>query len=90
MSTFRKDPDAVLDYPFDWATDWLADSETISTHTVTATTGITVDSDSETGGVVTVWLSGGEAGTTYTVACKIVTNQGRIDERTITVRVAER
>ena len=55
-NTFSKDPDAVLDYKFDWAastngsgaSDWLADGETISSHTITATTGLTVDSSSLT------------------------------------------
>ncbi len=38
-----KDPDAVLDYAFLWQ-DWLASAETITTKSVTATTGLTVDS----------------------------------------------
>jgi len=45
MTRFLKDPDAVLDYGFDWS-DWLADGETISTSTWTVETGITKDSDS--------------------------------------------
>ena len=97
---YTKDPDAVLDYKFDWKsstngngfTDWLASSETISMHTITASAGITVDSSSitDTNTSVTVWLSGGTAATPYTVACKIVTSAGRTDERTITINVAER
>ena len=97
---FTKDPNAVLDYVFDWAastngtgsSDWLASAETISTKTITSTTGITVDSstitDSSTS--VTVWLSGGTAGVDYEVACKIVTSASRTDERTITIMVRER
>lgn len=100
MVDYVKDPDAVLDYKFDWKsssngrgfTDWLDSSETISSHTITADTGITVDSselaDSNTS--VIAWLSGGVAGTTYEVACKIVTSASRTDERTITISVAER
>mgnify|MGYP001105171166 CR=1 FL=1 len=86
---FYKDPDAVLDYKFDFTTNCLATSETISSHTVTVDTGITKDSDSESSGVVTVWLSGGTAGNSYDVACKIVTNASRTDERTITIKVAD-
>jgi len=97
--TFIKDPDAVLDYKFDWkaltngadgaTSDWLASGETISSYTITASAGITVDSDSQTdtNTSVTVWLSGGTAGNDYTVACKIVTSVGRTDERTITISV---
>ena len=84
-----KDPSAVLDYMFDW-TEWLATGETITDHTITADTGITVDSSTEDDGKVTVWLSGGTAGINYKVACLITTSAGRTDERTIWIKVVER
>ena len=84
-----KDPSAVLDYAFDW-TGWLAAGETITDHTITADTGITVDSSTELDGKVTVWLSGGTAGQNYKVACKITTSAGRTDERTIWIKVTDR
>ena len=84
-----KDPSAVLDYVFDW-TGWLAAAETITDHTITADTGITVDSSTESDGKVTVWLSGGTAGINYKVACLITTTAGRTDERTIWIKVVER
>ena len=84
-----KDPSAVLDYAFDW-NEWLATGETITDHTITADTGITVDSSTEDDGIVTVWLSGGTAGINYKVACKITTSAGRTDERTIWIKVVER
>ena len=87
-----KDPSAVLDYVFDW-TGWLATVETIETitdHTITADTGITVDSSTELDGKVTVWLSGGTAGINYKVACLITTSAGRTDERTIWIKVTNR
>lgn len=87
---FIKDPDAVLDYAFDWEEYWLGSSETIASHTITVQTGITKDSDSESDGIVTVWLSGGTAGNTYEVACEIVTTSGRTDERTISIICNER
>lgn len=102
MATFyvEKDPDAVLDYKFDWANttnggtkaDWLEAGETISSHVVTADTGITVDSDSitDTNTSVTVWLSGGTAGTRYNVACSVTTSASRTDERTLLVTVKNR
>jgi len=94
---YLKDPDAVLDYVFDWS-DWLATGETIAVDsetgekliTITADTGITVDSSTKSGGKVTVWLSGGTAGINYKVACKITTSAGRTDERTIWIKVVER
>ena len=84
-----KDPSAVLDYVFDWS-DWLAAAETITDHTITPDTGITVDSSTEDDGKVTVWLSGGTAGINYKVACLITTSAGRTDERTIWIKVVER
>ena len=86
---FLKDPDAVLDFAFDWSS-WLQSGETISSYSITAETGITVDSDSQASGVVTVWLSGGTAGTEYTVACKIETSSSRTDERSMTIKCVER
>ena len=92
-----KDPSAVLDYVFDW-TEWLATGETIAVDsetgekliTITADTGITVDSWTESDGKIIVWLSGGTAGENYKVACLITTSAGRTDERTIWIKVVER
>ena len=89
MALYKKDPDAVLDFAFDWSS-WLAESETINTYTVTVESGLTKDSDSQANGKVTVWLSGGTAGNWYSVACRIVTSAGRTDERTMRIRVEER
>lgn len=88
LTSFRKDPDAVLDYVWDWSS-WLA-GDTITSHTVTAADGITVDSSTVADGAVTVWLSGGVARTTYEVACRINTAGGRTDERTSKFYVQER
>lgn len=84
-----KDPDAVLDYVFDW-TDWLEVGETIISNVITVGSGITKDSDSESAGIVTIWLSGGTHGIDYLVACKITTSLDRTDERTINIRCRDR
>lgn len=89
VKNIPKDPAAVLDYVFNWS-DWLESGETISSHVVTVDTGLTKDSDSESSGVVTIWLSGGTHGTDYIVACEITTNLGRTDERSINIRCRER
>lgn len=88
--TFIKDSDAILDYAFDWSTNWLQTAETISSRVITVESGLTKDSDTESDGIVTVWLSGGTSGTTYTVACKIATSLNRTDERTISIAVRDR
>lgn len=86
---FVKDPEAVLDYAFDWS-DWLEDDETISSHDVTVGTGLTKDSAGESAGMVTAWLSGGTHNEDYIVACKVTTSLSRTDERSINIRVRER
>lgn len=86
--TFLKDPNAVLDYVNDWS-DWLG-TDTIVTSTWTPPTGITVDSHVSTDTSATVWLSGGTAGTTYSVVNRIVTAAGRTEDRTLTFRVVDR
>ena len=91
MKTFIKDPDAVLDYGFDWSSDdWLASGEEIQTSTWTVPAGITKDSDSNTTTTTTIWLSGGSDGTDYVIANKIVTSDGRTDERSFKILCRER
>lgn len=100
LSRFTKDPDARLDYKFDWRastngtgdSDWLVSGETISSYTITPEDGITVDDDdlSDSNTSVTVWLTGGIVGRLHRVTCHIVTSEDREDDRTITVRVIER
>lgn len=92
---FFKDPDAVLDFLFDWS-EWLAAGESIASHTITitgeSTPALTLDSSSENSGVVFAWLSGGTVGVVYDVTCNIVTdnNPTRTDERTMKIRVQQR
>ena len=86
--SFVKDPNAVLDYEWDWSA-WLG-TDTIASHTVTAATGLTVDSSTATSTAVTAWLSGGSVGASYAVTCHVVTAAGREDDRTVTITVQER
>ena len=85
---FKKDPDSVLDYVFNWA-DWL-DTDEISSSSTTVATGLTKDSESNTTTTATVWLSGGTSGTEYAVTNRIVTTGGRTVDRTIIISVQER
>ncbi len=96
----QKDPDAVLDYRFDWAaltngngvSNWLNSGETILSQVVVVSAGLTKDSDqlADSNTSVQVWLSGGSMGIEYSLACLIVTSEGRTDERTITVYVVDK
>ena len=64
--------------------------ETISSHTVTVDDGLTKDSDSESSGIVTIWLSGGTVNNTYNVVVHITTSDSRTDDRTFRVMVVQR
>jgi hypothetical protein len=99
-----KDPSAVLEYGFDLSPSpaqlvkpWLAPSEAVTSLTVTADSGITVNAYSfitNSSGVpaslLVAWLSGGVAGTTYNVKFMFSTNQGRTDTRSMQVSVVQR
>jgi hypothetical protein len=82
-----------LDYAVDWR-EWLApDGDTITDSAWTAEPGITIEQDpapTATGGVVTVWLSGGVTGRSYLVTNRITTALGRVDERSFTLGVLDR
>jgi hypothetical protein len=62
-------------------------TDSISTHQATADSGITVDSSSVLGTVVTVTLSGGTLGMTYDVRCRIVTTAGQTYEELLRVTI---
>jgi len=93
MERFVKDPEAELDYAWDWS-DWLdattTPAESITSHTVTVPTGLTLESSTAASGIVTAWISGGTVGTTYRVECLITTSAGRKDERSLWITVQER
>ena len=91
--TIDKDPQAQLDYGFDW-TDWLASSgpDTIAAFSVSTTGGLTAASVAHAAGVVTCVVSGGSVGVAATITCSITTTgpPARVDERTIWVNVVQR
>lgn len=89
MSDFIKDPDALLDYACDWSA-WLQDGESIADSEWLPADGITATTTTISGAVTTVWLSGGDDGSTYRVTNRITTSAGRIDDRTLTIRVRQR
>ena len=78
-TTFCKASGEVLDYKVDWD-DWLQ-SETISTSTWKASSGVTIDSNTNSTTDATVWLSGGTVGAVYTVVNTIATTAARTAAR---------
>lgn len=99
MSVNLKDPDAVLDYSEDW-TNYLAPGETINTSTWAieggdtnppVTTALAISgTPSLVGNIATAFVSGGTKGQVYTLRNRIVTNQGRTDDRSWAIRVEPR
>ena len=87
MKTFTKDPSDVLDYTRK-ASKFLG-SDTITTSTWTADSGITIDSDTNDTNSATVWLSGGTVGCQYTVTNRIVTSGGRTKDKSFIIKIEE-
>jgi hypothetical protein len=88
--TFTKDPDAVLDYSVDWSA-WLAGDQIASSEWLLEQGAlIEIVTATSTATKATVWLRGGQKGTTYLVTNRIVTSGGRTDDRTISVKVEDR
>ena len=89
----KKDPNADLDYGFDW-TAWLGAADTItdSTWVVPVASGLTTHSPSIStdGKVTTVWLKSGNAGGVHSATNHIKTAAGREDERSLRVTIVDR
>lgn len=88
MKTFIKDPDATLDYLIDWS-DWL-ETDTISSSSWTADSGITVSQSTNTTTTATVILSGGTVKNVYKVVNSITTAAGLTDNRTLLIKIEEK
>lgn len=90
-----KDPDATLDFSFDWG-DWLdvVSDSIVSANVTTTDADVTIeDFDVLGGSIVRVWVSGGTVGTTVPILCRITTASSpiaRIDDRTMYLKIVER
>jgi hypothetical protein len=89
MTTFLKDPDAVLDYSVDWS-KWLAGDQIETSTWFVSDPALQPADDSNTTTRATVWLAGGVAGQSYTVTNRITTSGGRTDERSLVLQVQDR
>lgn len=106
LATYIKDPEADLDYGFDWS-EWLAvedltASPAVAAETITASTwtlppdptspavGLAEESSSHNGVATTIWLTGGVDGEDYVITNHIVTSAGREDDRSLKIKVRNR
>ena len=90
LGTKFKDPADVLDYDIDYG-DWIASGDTITTVTTSVSPAgeLAVDSVQISSPEVKIWVSGGEAGSTYTITVTASTTAGRVKEETFRIRVKE-
>jgi len=90
VTTFKKDPDAVLDYTFDWSLYLTPLSDSISTVSFIADSPLTTSNPTHTATTATCFVSGGVVGTSLNLTCRITTAGGRTDDRSITLKIVDR
>lgn len=93
MSLLLKDPDAVLDYSIDWGAEYLGDdllAESEWSATPDEPGGVTIIGSQFDASTSSVKAGGGGAGRIYRLVNRIVTASGRIDSRSIVLRVEKR
>lgn len=89
VGQFVHDPDAVLDYSIEWRS-WLPTGDSISSASWTVPSPLVLVAESLSGSRATVWVSGGVVGGDHRITCHVVTAEGREDDRSIRLVVAER
>ena len=93
MTYLLKDPGATLDYAVDWGSDYLAGDVLVtsawSVDPVEAG-GAAVETSSADSLIATVSVSGGIAGRRYRLTNLVETASGRVDRRSILLRVEKR
>jgi len=91
MKGFVKDPDATLDYSFDWG-PWLGiDTITASSWAIDKS-GLSIIPASETFDDTTTraFLTGGALNERYVITNQITTNGSRTDERSVEIHIKNR
>jgi hypothetical protein len=92
MRFYLKDPESRVDYAIDWSghLGGQAIADSLWSVTPAEAGGIGVEASSFDPGGSAARLSGGVAGHVYSVGNRITLTDGRIDERSITLRVEHR
>lgn len=93
MAMVVKDPDARIDYEFDWAAAYPDGQAVVESGWTVAPAdagGIAVAASAHDLTRATATLAGGVAGHVYRVTNRVTLSDGQIDERSMTVRVEER
>ena len=85
-----KDPDEVLDYQLDWTLRLDGDTISSSDWTIAAddpTSGIVINSETNTTTHAKVWVSGGTIGKTAKITNRIVTAGGRTYDQSLLIKI---
>jgi hypothetical protein len=93
MTLIAKDPDARIDFEFDWHAACPEGQGLIASQWTVVpgeAAGVVVTGAAQNLMRSTVTLAGGIAGHVYRVTNRITLSDGQIDERSMTVRVEER
>lgn len=92
MSIYLKDPQAEVDYTIDWGGNLVGRTVAESDWAVSPSEpgGVAILDDAVEQSRTRATLSGGIAGHVYRVTSQVVLSDGRIDERSLTLRVEER
>lgn len=93
MALLVKDPDARIDYEFDWAAAYPDGQAVMASGWTVApadSDGIAVAAAAHDLTRTTATLTGGVAGRVYRVTNRVTMSDGQIDERSMTIRVEER
>lgn len=93
MTLLLKDPDAVLDYSVDWGAEYLGSDQLATSEwsiEPAEAGGVTVEASEFDATTSTVKARGGVPGRIYRLVNHVVLGSGRIDTRSIVLRVEKR
>lgn len=93
MAMVVKDPDARIDYEFDWGVAYPEGQAVVASGWTVVPAdagGVAVAASAHDLTRATATLAGGVAGHIYRVTNRVTLSDGQIDERSMTVRVEER
>jgi len=93
MTFLLKDPDSVLDYLIDWGAEYLGDDLLAESDWSVAPDeagGVTIAGSDFDATTSTVKAGGGLPGRIYRLINEVVTASGRVDSRSIVLRVEKR
>lgn len=94
MTLLLKDPEALLDYAIDWGAEYLGEGDLIADSNWSVSpdepSGVSISANSFDERFSSVTVAGGLPGRLYRLSNRVVTESGRIDDRSIMLRVEKR